>query len=282
MNENNLKLLLDEYITDYVAKSPSNDIHVNNEPVWGRPLTAAASGNDPLFIKYKSLIGDCHWTPAEILSKTYPDYDFYPENISVLSWVLPQTAETLSEQRKQHELPAKRWIHARHYGEMLNDLLRKDIETKLRKMGIRAVSPSISPLFDYRYTEPAGICSNWSERHAAFAAGLGTFSLSDGFISEAGIAIRIGSVVLEAALPVSKSGNRGHMDNCLFAHGKCGVCMKRCPVGAITDKGHNKEICKQFLREVTKPYGIMTTGIDTNPCGLCQAGVPCEKSIPVK
>jgi hypothetical protein len=40
-----------------------------------------------------------------------------------------------------------------------------------------------------------GFASKWSERHAAYVSGLGTFSLCDGLITPVGIAIRYGSVV---------------------------------------------------------------------------------------
>jgi len=38
-----------------------------------------------------------------------------------------------------------------------------------------------------------GPASSWSERHAAYAAGLGTFSLNDALITPKGIAHRLGS-----------------------------------------------------------------------------------------
>jgi epoxyqueuosine reductase QueG len=40
-----------------------------------------------------------------------------------------------------------------------------------------------------------GYASSWSERHAAHAAGLGTFGLCDGLITPKGKAMRAGSVV---------------------------------------------------------------------------------------
>ncbi|HUX98016.1 MAG TPA: hypothetical protein VMV49_00555 [Candidatus Deferrimicrobium sp.] len=43
--------------------------------------------------------------------------------------------------------------------------------------------------------------STWSHRHMAFAAGLGSFGLSDGFLNERGIAMRCGSVIVEYQLP---------------------------------------------------------------------------------
>ena len=51
--------------------------------------------------------------------------------------------------------------------------------------------------------------SNWSERHVAHIAGLGTFSLSRSLITSAGAAGRIGSLVLEAALPRTARPARG-------------------------------------------------------------------------
>jgi epoxyqueuosine reductase len=37
--------------------------------------------------------------------------------------------------------------------------------------------------------------SSWSERHAAYAAGLGTFGLCDGLITARGKAVRFGSII---------------------------------------------------------------------------------------
>ena len=46
-----------------------------------------------------------------------------------------------------------------------------------------------------------GFASTWSERHAAYASGLGTFGLSDGLITPRGQAMRCGSVVARIAVP---------------------------------------------------------------------------------
>ena len=54
------------------------------------------------------------------------------------------------------------------------------------------MAPVLQPYFEKTYrTDGKGYFSNWSERHIAYAAGLGTFSLSDGFIIERGIAHRL-------------------------------------------------------------------------------------------
>jgi epoxyqueuosine reductase QueG len=128
--------------------------------------------------------------------------------------------------------------------------------------------------------------SNWSERHIAYAAGLGTFSLSDGFITERGIAHRCGSVVAAIEIPASPRTASGPYANCLsFVNEKCGVCIKRCPSGAITEKGHDKVKCQEYLSSIgyrpgeTKIYDVNTSVFG---CGLCQTKVPCEDRNPAK
>lgn len=55
-----------------------------------------------------------------------------------------------------------------------------------------------------------------SERHAAHAAGLGTFGLCDGLITPLGKAMRTGSVVVRAALPAKRSLYQDHRAYCLY------------------------------------------------------------------
>lgn len=59
--------------------------------------------------------------------------------------------------------------------------------------------PNISPQIDEHCSRitasNTGISSNWSERHAAYVAGLGTFSLNDALITVNGIAHRVGSIL---------------------------------------------------------------------------------------
>lgn len=91
------------------------------------------------------------------------------------------------------------------------------------------------------------------------AAGLGTFGLSDGFISEVGKAVRLTSYVVQADLPVTERGDRGPYDWCLYyAKGTCGACMKRCPVGAISKDGHDKNRCASYEDEAIARYGRHT------------------------
>jgi len=269
-------------ITEIVKTSPENTLKCFEEPAWDEPIIGFAGGNDKLFARFKEVIGDFFWSPAEVMKLKYGE-DFDPEELSVIVWVLPQTEKTIADQRTEKELPSPRWIHSRHYGEFFNEFLRAELEKSFEEKGIKASAAAIRKEFGYQRSATAGLASNWSERHAAYAAGLGTFGLSDGFITEKGKAVRIGSVVINAKITPDIRKAKGIYDNCLFfSSGTCGACMKRCPVDAITCTGHNKQVCHDYIRGNTAPYAESILGAWQTPCGLCQVKIPCERKNPVK
>ena len=152
----------------------------------------------------------------------------------------------------------------------------------LAAKGSLAVAPLLQSYYKITLrTEDNGYYSNWSERHIAYAAGLGTFSLSDGFITERGIAHRCGSIVTDLELPATPRTASGPYTNCLFyVNGTCQDCIKRCPAGAITEEGHDKEKCFEHfdkLSSLKEKYNVEVTG-----CGLCQTKVSCEFTNPVR
>ncbi|PLX66308.1 MAG: 4Fe-4S ferredoxin [Denitrovibrio sp.] len=280
---NDLKSTAINHINELIENSPDNTLKAFNEKAWETAVVGFASGADPLFNIYKSLIGDFYWTPKDAIKLAYPNDTFNENNLSVIVWILPQTDTTLIDQRKETELPSSRWIHSRHYGEHFNMILREQLQSKFISLGIKAVAPAVREEFGYRQSTAYGYASNWSERHTAYAAGLGTFGLSDGFITEKGKAIRIGSVVIDAHITPDERIFENHTDNCLYyAKGTCGACIKRCPVGAISAEGHDKQICHDYIRGVTAPYAKEILGEMQTPCGLCQVKIPCEKQNPVK
>jgi len=282
MDSDGLRNLAERSVQEIVMTSPLNSLKGFDEKSWDTPLIGFAAGNDPLFESYKELIGDFYWTPNEVMQLTYPDETFDADQLSIICWILPQTDRTLIDQRKAEKLPASRWIHSRHYGEQFNEHLRATVRDTFIKAGIKAVAPVIQPEFGYRQSDNFGLASNWSERHTAFVAGLGTFGLSDGFITERGKAVRIGSVIVDARITPDVRPFDSHTANCLwYAKGTCGVCIKRCPVNAISSAGHDKKACFKYIREVTAPYSEKVLGTWETPCGLCQVKIPCERRNPV-
>lgn len=281
---------LEESIKAYVASSPRNRLRAfGGTPIFDEPLVGFAAGDDPIFLQYKSIIGDFHLTPREALARHLtetPDKDTVElADISVISWVLPIARKTRLSNRRETRGPSLRWNHTRWDGQEFNYELSRYLVSLLEQMGHNAVAPEAVPFYSIQRL-PDGLASNWSQRHVAYAAGLGTFSLSDGFITPRGIAMRCGSVVTDIKLPPSPRPYPNHLSNCLFyVDGSCRECIERCPDGAITEKGHDKEKCRYILFEVQRPwmegaYGEGYIG-DYPGCGLCQTRVPCEDRIPV-
>jgi epoxyqueuosine reductase QueG len=274
------------WVTKIIADffdSPANTLgDATGEPAWGDPLVGFARGDDSLFERLKADIGPFYWTPLEAFHRAHPETGATAAELSVISYLLPQTAATRSDQRAETTYPAERWARSRFQGEAFNCALRLHLAAELAQAGYPAAAPERLPEFGYRQSERFGIASNWSERHTAWIAGLGTFGLSDGLITRAGKAVRFGSVVVKMDLEPTSRPYAGHQDWCLwYAKGTCGACMRRCPVNAISADGHDKPKCFDYIRNVTAPYVQEHYATGATPCGLCQVKIPCEAKVPI-
>ncbi len=281
--------ILEQLIKNFISESESNRRReLDHGTYWEEPLVGFASGMDPLFFEYKTLIGSFHLTPREIISAALKERGrsllfTEIEQISVVSWILPASEDTCRSNRREKQFPSKLWAYTRKYGEACNDALRNHVTHFLEDLGYATLAPAILPTFRPVQDEKVGWASPWSERHVAYACGLGTFGLTDGFITPKGMAMRAGSVVTLLKLTPSEKKYRHYRENCLqFRNEKCGKCIKRCPAGAITESGHDKNRCYDYLRsEILEAkgseYGLK---IPPHSCGLCQTDVPCEFEIP--
>lgn len=269
-------------IRDFIDKSPENTLkNPANDKAWGDPLVGFSSGNDPLYQEYKRHIGDFYLTPLEFFNRTFPSRRVRPEQLTVVSWILPQTDQTKADLRRENTYPAESWARARIFGEEANVKLRRHLAEALGREGIEAVAPMLSPLWAWKMSEKFAFASTWSERHAAYAAGLGTFGLCDGLITPVGKAMRCGSVIANVRVSPSGRPYQDHHAYCLFyTKGTCGKCIPRCPAGAVTEKGHDKEKCKAYV-DMTRAYVTSKFGFEGYGCGFCQTGVPCESKIPL-
>ena len=272
-----------EVLSGFVATSPLNRLQrIDGSPMFDAPLVGIADGYDPLFAQYKQIIGPFHLTPLEIMQTALDNgeqaahLDF--TTLRVICWVLPITREIRLSNRRETAGPSESWAHTRFYGQEFNGVLRRHLINWLQAEGYLALAPTASPLYAQgpsvmEYT------SAWSERHALYVAGLGTFSLNDGLITARGIAMRCSSVVTNLPLQVTPRPYASHLANCLFYAGGCDACIRRCPAGAISPQGHDKAKCATYqeteLAPLLEKYGVVIAG-----CGLCQTGVPCEECIP--
>jgi len=274
-----MEQIIRDEIRRFVLESPDNRFPDSGLLYFAEPLIGFAAADDPLFTSFKEIIGEFHLTPAEIMENTYGPGS--AEAKTVICWILPIADGTRKSNRKEDKMPSLEWALTRSNGERFNTLLRMHVVELLQFVTAQAVAPLLSGMWRPVKEPPAGMASTWSERHAAYVAGLGTFSLNDGLITKRGIAHRCGSVITDVVIPPTARTCDDPWSNCTYyREGGCGLCIPRCPVGAISWQGHDKDKCQAYVygelrNSAGRLYDIMETG-----CGLCQTKVPCESRIP--
>ncbi len=222
------------------------------ETRYREPLVGYASADDPIFDEMKKIIGAHHLHPKEI----------FPGAKTVVSFFLPLEKELVKLNWRSSE-PVKEWIQAKGETDSLMGEINEKLIAELAKEGIEAVVPSI--VFDYK-NKSFDIA--WSHKSAAFAAGLGTFGVHHMLITKAGCAGRFGAILISAEIPPTP---RPVEEFCRYKKGeKCLVCVDRCPAGALTVKGLDKEKCFRLLQENEKAF----PELNQHACGKCATG-PC-------
>jgi len=274
-------------IAQKVASHPMNSMEYpfDGEKIFDSPLVGFVKGDDPLLVDYRRIIGPHHFTPAAIMA-WQASRNGVPapaaSDLSVVSFILPITGMTREENAAMSEWPSERWAQTRLLGEIFSQAMVREIVSYLMGRGVLAIAPDVTPLFRKQRYPAVGWASPWSHRHIAYAAGLGTFGMHDFLITEKGAAHRCGSFIVNLKLQPNRSRPANIHGGCLQHNGtKCLKCATKCPVGAIGEKGHDKESCyhrvSKTLAYCNKNYHIFIYG-----CGLCSVGVPCESAVPVK
>ncbi|MGE5842798.1 MAG: epoxyqueuosine reductase [Deltaproteobacteria bacterium] len=270
-------------VRDFILRSPENTLGNQAEDrAFEEAIVGFSRGDDSLYEAYRELIGPFHWTPLEIFRRSFPKLAVAAGELTVISWVVAHNSLTKEDNRQESFYPSERWARARIFGEQVNEKLRQHVARALEAAGYAAVAPALSPSWEQKTSARYGFASTWSERHAAYASGLGTFGLCDGLITPLGKAVRVGSVIARIEIPPTPRPYTDHRAYCLFhSRGICRKCVSRCPAGALSESGHDKKKCRSHVRPVTEEYVKTHYGFDGYGCGLCQTGVPCESRIPL-
>lgn len=235
-----------ENIIKEVAANPVTETR------YREPVVGYASADDPIFDEMKKIIGSHHLHPKEIL----------PEARTVVSFFLPFEKD-LVKRNWRSPYPVKEWIQAKGETDCLIGEISRKLKAELAKEGIKAVVPEVT--FDYKNR---GFDFAWSHRSAAFAAGLGTFGVHHMLITKVGCAGRFGTILISAVIPPTP---RPAEEFCRYKKGeKCLVCVDRCPAGALTARGLDKEKCFKLLQENARAF----PEFNQLACGKCATG-PC-------
>ena len=270
-------LELERQLAAFVAEDPGNFIEESyalhreyiGTQIYEAPLMGCAAAEDPLFAYMKQkpdVYGPTLRLPEEWL----------PGAVSVVSFFLPFSKAVRDSNRDDLSRPSDIWLHGRAEGQLFLNRATAYLAELLQEAGGRVAIPSQDPGFSVirdpsraERGEPPYV-SNWSERHAAFTAGLGTFSLSKHLITEKGVCGRFSSVITDLPLPVTPRLYTEPYEYCTF----CGACRKRCAVGAIGSLEKDNRICSAFQHQTLERFA------PRHGCGKCQLSVPCETQRP--
>ena len=238
--------------------------------LYEEPLIGFAAASDELFEIYRrpEVIGPHYFSPAEWL----------PSAKTVVSFFFPFSDAVRISNRKDKTEPSVEWLYGRIEGQKFSAAFMEAVKQMLEEKGISVCVPSSDERFGVKFEETNTgpdsdfhADSRWSERHAAYACGLGTFSLSRGLISEKGIAGRYASLILLEEWEPTARRYTGTDDYCI----RCGACVRNCPVQAISlEHGKNNMRCNAHIEKMKEKFA------PRYGCGKCQVGVPCEHRAP--
>ena len=264
------------FIRDFQALFESMDGNeveipgVGTVRLYQAPLIGFAEADDTIFDTFRQpeVIGAHYFAPA----------DWLPSAKTVLSFFLPFTEEVRISNRADRTDPSPQWLYGRIEGQAFITRFTGGLQSMLEEKGIESCIPSQDERFGLQFetTSWQGYSdfhadSRWSERHAAYACGLGTFGLSRGLISEKGVAGRYASLIVSERWQATGRNYTGIDDYCIH----CGACARNCPAKAITlEYGKNNILCNAHVEKMKEKYS------PRYGCGKCQVGVPCESKAP--
>lgn len=249
--------------------------------MYEEPLVGFASAGDGIFETYRR---------KEVIGKNFmgPD-EWLPGAKTVVSFFLPFTEDVRYSNRIKvsggkyakadtddisRTDPSTEWLYARIEGQEFIGRYMAALKQHFEEKGMKACVPALDERFGLRIEFTAkGLRpdfhadSKWSERHAAYACGLGTFGLSRGLITEKGMAGRFASIIITEELEPAVRPYTGIDDYCI----RCGACVRNCPANAISlEHGKNNIKCNRHVEKMKAKYA------PRYGCGKCQVGVPCE------
>ena len=174
------------------------------------PLVGFASAADPRFRELQQVVHPNHALPDDLL----------PGARSVVSFFLPFAPWVLEANAQHPEQVADEWAVAYVETNRLIGHITEQLIHDLAERGVRAATESATHNFDAKT-----LVSRWAHKSVAVIAGLGSFGLHHMVITEAGCAGRLGSLVMDADLPIPPVEAR---ERCLYwVDGSCLECDPR-------------------------------------------------------
>ena len=238
------------------------------ENLWKAPLLSVLPADHFLIPSLRKMASSDHLLPEEVL----------PGAKSIIVFFVPFENKII-ESNLKGEAASEEWARAYILTNSLLGFINDEMEKILNENGFRAGKIQATHNFDKQT-----LLSRWSHRHIAWIAGLGTFGINNMLITSKGCCGRLSSLVTDANTqeligePITIS--TGPLsEKCLSKiNGSCGLCLKKCHVGAYNENGiFDRHKCYGAClknAELHKAIGF------ADVCGKCLVGLPCSSRDP--
>ena len=252
MERQRLKKRISGLVQEYVAKYPKQR---GVPDIWRKPIIGFADAYDPYIQQLPQVVAEHHHLPQ----------DFMESPTIVIAYFIPFTEELASTNvGREDKTASEEWARAYKDTNQMMGELSEYLAEKLCEMGYRAAVPGWEMSREL-------LKSDWSQRHVAYAAGLGTFGINNMLITEKGCCGRYHSIV--ADIPVEPD-QRPKGENCLYkSKGICKKCISNCFSGALTADGFDRRKCYEACQRNKALYGL-------DICGKCDTDIPCAFIAP--
>ena len=253
---NDLRTLVEAYVTAYGETTGEQNI-------WRKPLLATAPADDRFGI-LPDIAAEDHALPQDLL----------PSAKSVVVFFVPFVKE-LAVENHHGEIPSRSWGLAYQSTNRLINNLSEHIRRYLEDRGYKVALTPATHNFDR-----VRLVSRWSHKHLGYLAGLGRFGVNAQLITPSGCAGRLGSLVTDAEFGDSPLVNEKEL--CLHKNGHtCRACVKRCPVGALSESDLDRKRCWERLQDNrNQREELADLEKTTHVCGKCQVLVSCSLKAP--
>ena len=244
--ENYIRDLIISYVNTYPELKQTST-------VWQKPIISFTAADNSLFNILKEKIAPNHALPT----------DFLPNAQSVITYFIPFVKDTVTSNIEGVNA-SREWALAYIETNQLIHDINNFVKSKLFEHDHCAIPGTHN--FDKEKLN-----SNWSQRHVAYIAGLGSFGLNNMLITEKGCCGRIGSIITDLKLPPMPRSNR---ENCLYKYnGRCKKCIDRCVTSALTETAFNRFTCHEMC---LINAGVFNELGYADVCGKCLVNLPCS------
>ena len=247
-----MRELITKEIIEYVKSHDSDGL-------WDEPLVGFASLEN--IGRMKNILEPGHVMPEDVLKGAR----------CVIAYYLPYRRE-INKANKPGELASKEWAETYEKTNALFGGLNRHIIAVLEGKGYAGRVPEAALTFDNKK-----LVAYWSQRHMAYAAGLGTFGLNNMLITKKGCCGRLNSVVTDLDVETDSPMKE---ELCLYRkNGSCGVCVMKCVGNALTREGFDRKACYRMCLKNAAVYQNLGSSygstVGSEVCGKCISLSPC-------